>query len=139
MTCRPGRESLVISDTELYQRARNVLQPRKLSAHASAGGVASALVSSQGNVYVGVCIETDCQMGFCAEHNAIGSMVTHGESRIETIVAVDVAGRVLAPCGRCREFIYQMDPGNMRTRVLLGDDRILTVEALLPVHWAGKG
>ena len=124
------------SDAELYQRAKEATNPRTLSPFVIAGGVASALVSGRGNIHVGVCIETNCQMGFCAEHNAIGSMVTDGESRIQTIVAVDQAGRILAPCGRCREFIYQVHPANVDTRVLLGANRVVTLAELLPLHWA---
>ena len=126
----------MIEDDELYQRAKAALNPRKLSALADAGGVASALVTEQGNVYVGVCIDTSSSMGFCAEHNAVGSMITNGESKIVTIVAVNWDGRILPPCGRCREFIYQMDPANAKTRVLLSDERVSTVEQLLPDHWA---
>ena len=126
----------MIEDIELYQRAKNTLNPRKLSSLADAGGVASALVTEQGNVYVGVCIDTSSSMGFCAEHNAIGNMVTSGESKIVTIVAVNWEGRILPPCGRCREFIYQMNPANAETRVLLSGDRVSTIEQLLPDHWA---
>lgn len=129
----------MVSDAELLQRAKDAINPRKLSPFVDAGGVASALVSGLGDVYVGVCIETNCQMGFCAEHNAIGSMVTGGESRIRTIVAVDQAGRIVPPCGRCREFIYQMDVVNAHTRVLLSAGRVATIGDLLPEHWADQG
>lgn len=127
----------MISDADLYQRAKAALNPQRLSPHVAAGKVASALVTAQGNVYVGVCIETDCQMGFCAEHNAIGSMVTEGEHAIATIVAVGEDGDILAPCGRCREFIYQMHPDNAETRVLLSRGRVVKLCDLLPEHWAG--
>jgi cytidine deaminase len=126
----------VIEDDDLYERAKKALNPRKLSELAEAGGVASALVTEQGNVYVGVCIDTNCGMGFCAEHTAIGNMVTNGESRILTIVAVNWDGRILSPCGRCREFIFQVDSGNAKTRVLLNGGRESTIELLLPDHWA---
>ena len=125
----------MIKDDDLYRRAKEALNPRKLSPLAEAGGVASALVTDQGNVYVGVCIDTNCGMGFCAEHTAIGNMVTNGESRILTIVAVNWDGRILSPCGRCREFIYQVDISNASTRVLLNGDRESTIELLLPDHW----
>lgn len=126
----------MIADAQLYQQAKELLNPRRLSKLAEAGGVASALVTDQGNVYAGVCIDTSSGMGFCAEHNAIGQMVTHGESRIVSIVAVNWDGKILAPCGRCREFIYQMDAGNTKTRVLLDGFRVATLEQLLPEHWA---
>jgi cytidine deaminase len=128
----------MIKDAELYERARKILIPRKLSSLAEAGGVASALVTNEGNVYVGVCIDTSSSMGFCAEHNAIGNMVTNGESRILTIVAVNWDGRILSPCGRCREFIYQVDSANSKTRVLLNGDRVSTITQLLPDHWADE-
>ena len=41
-------------------------------------------------------------------------MITAGESRIDTIVAVDEDRRVLAPFGRCRELIVQVDPWHCR-------------------------
>ena len=52
-------------------------------------------------------------MGFCAEHAAVAAMVTAGETgRIVRVVAVGWDGRIMAPCGRCREFMRQMDPAN---------------------------
>ena len=128
----------MIDDYKLVQLAQKTLNPRKLSQYSDAGGVASALVTDKGNVYVGVCIDTNCSMGYCAEHNAIGTMVTNGESRIITIVAVDWEGRIISPCGRCREFIFQIDEGNSETRVLLKGDRAATIAQLLPEHWAEK-
>lgn len=126
----------MVDDTKLYQRAVEVLLPRRLSDLASAGGVAGALVTERGNVYVGVCIDTTSGMGFCAEHNAAGAMITAGESRIHTIVAVARDGTILPPCGRCREFIYQIDGGNRETRVLLPGGRVKLLHELLPEHWA---
>jgi cytidine deaminase len=126
----------MVSDAQLLQRATDTVNKRELSPLATAGAVASALVTPEGNVYVGVCIDTACSMGFCAEHNAIGTMITAGESAITTIVAVNRHGQVLPPCGRCREFIFQVDPTNARTRVLLGGGREVTLEQLLPEHWA---
>ena len=38
-------------------------------------------------------------MGFCAEHSAIAAMVTQGENRIVTIVAVHYAWRVFCAVG----------------------------------------
>ena len=119
--------------TELYQAALEVLQPRRISPDVEAGGVAAALVTDQGNVYRGVCIDTSCSMGFCAEHAAIAAMLTAGENRVEKIVAVHWDKHILPPCGRCREFLLQL--GNPETLVLVAENTAVPVKDLLPYAW----
>jgi len=107
------------------------------------GDVAATLVTAAGNRYSGVCIETGSGTGFCAEHAAIAAMVTAREYQITAIVAVwrdpDHGHlHVLPPCGRCREFIHQIDPANLDTEVVLGRDRTMRLRDLLPAHeWLG--
>lgn len=125
----------MISDQDLFELAKATTNKRVLSDSATAGSVASALVTANGNIFVGVCIDTACGMGFCAEHNAVGSMITEGESAITAIVAVNRHGDILPPCGRCREFICQVDDANRSTRVLLPNERTATIAELLPEHW----
>jgi len=122
----------MISDEELVRRATEVINPRKISPSVEVGGVGSALVTDKGNVYVGVCIDTGSSLGFCAEHNAVGNMITHGENKIVSIVAVDWDKKIIAPCGRCRELIYQVDVANTETRVLLNNGRAVRLKELLP-------
>ena len=75
-------------------------------------------------------------IGFCAEHSAIASMVTHGEQSISKIVAVLGDGRILPPCGRCREFMRQIDASNMdHTEVLLARDQVVKLRDLMPYPW----
>jgi len=121
---------------ELLAIARGALNPRRLSDLAEAGGVAAAVLSDSGAVYTGVCIDTACSMGFCAEHAAIAAMVTAGESRIMEIVAVGEDGVVIPPCGRCREFIAQVHPDNRDAQVMVAAGVIVTVSDLLPHYWA---
>lgn len=45
------------------------------------------------NVYVGVCIDTACTLGICAERNAIANMLMNGDSQIDKVVAVTSGGR----------------------------------------------
>jgi cytidine deaminase len=40
---------------------------------------AAAVLSSSGKIYTGVCIDTCCTLGICAERNAIFNMLTNGE------------------------------------------------------------
>lgn len=121
---------------ELTALAARTVHPRNLSESATAGSVACALVTDRGKVYTGVCIDTPCSMGFCAEHAAIAAMITAGESRIDKIVAVCEDGAVVAPCGRCREFMYQIDHGNLSARIRL-QQQTVTLEELLPHIWKG--
>ncbi len=120
---------------ELYQRARAVVNPRRLSDEAEPGGVGAALLTDQGHVYVGVCIDTACSMGFCAEHAAAAAMITAGESRVLKMVAVGWDGRVMPPCGRCREFISQLNDGNRDARVMVAQGTVVTLRELLPFDW----
>jgi cytidine deaminase len=121
---------------ELIEKAKSVIRIRKNGDYII-GDVGCALVTDKGNVYLGVCIDTMSSMGFCAEHNAIGSMVTAGESRINKVVAIaykDGEHYVLAPCGRCREFMYQIDRNNLDTEVVLAPEKSVRLEDLLPNH-----
>lgn len=119
---------------KLTKIAADTVNPRELSKGSFAGSVAAALVTDQGNVYRGVCIDTPCSMGFCAEHAAIAAMVTAGESRIEKIVAICGGTGIVAPCGRCREFMYQINHDNLNTEIRL-DSGITTLRELLPHIW----
>lgn len=124
-----------MSFDELYLRAKSALNPRRLSAVAEAGGVAAALLTGSGSVYVGVCVDTACSMGFCAEHAAAAAMITAGESHVVRMVAVGWAGRIMPPCGRCREFISQLDDRNLAAEVLVDHDVVVRLQDLLPYDW----
>ena len=118
---------------ELKDIAAATLSPRQVSEDIEVGGVAAALVTDQGNVYRGICIDTACSMGFCAEHAAIAAMLTAGEDKVTQIVAVNWDKSVLPPCGRCREFLLQL--GNPETQVLVAEDTAVPVKELLPYSW----
>jgi cytidine deaminase len=125
------------SNEELIQAARAVLNPHVVGDRLF-GDVGAVLVTATGNRYSGVCIDTGSGTGFCAEHSAIAAMVTAGEYHIAKIVAVwqDQQGvlYVLPPCGRCREFIRQIDGANIETEVILGRERSATLRRLLPFN-----
>lgn len=62
-------------------------------------------------------------------------MVTAGEHRVARMVAVDTAGRIVPPCGRCREFISQLHDQHLDVEVLVNDDTTVTLHQLLPFDW----
>ena len=125
----------MISFDELYQVAKAAVNPKRLSQWAESGGVAAAILTEEGHVYTGVCIDVACSMGFCAEHAAAAAMVTAGEHRIVKLVAVTENGTVIPPCGRCREFLCQLHDQNEQCEVLLGDGSVMTLSELLPKRW----
>lgn len=129
---RKGVENMTFD--MLIKKAEEVYNPRQTARKAWVGSVAAALLSESGNVYVGVCIDVSCGMGFCAEHSAIAAMVTAGESRILRIVAIGKNG-VLPPCGRCRELINQIHDDNMNTEIMVAKDKVVTLKGLLPFDY----
>ncbi len=94
----------------LYRAAKQVLKPRKISERMDAGGVAAAIESYSGTIYTGVCVDGACALDICAERNAIFQMITNGESEIRRVIAVNWSGKVIPPCGACRELMAQLMP-----------------------------
>lgn len=125
---------------KLYREARKVQNGRVISPFIEAGGVAAALLTKSGNIYVGVCIDTASTLGMCAERNAIANMITNGEHQIEKIVAVVEDGSVGAPCGACREYMMQLDKDSGNIEILMDYDRKRAVflKDLIP-EWWGHG
>lgn len=120
---------------KLIEIAKDSLNPVKHNEFCESGGVACALVTDKGNVYTGVCIDVSSGMGFCAEHAAIANMITNRETRIDKIVAIGWNHRVYPPCGRCREFISQINTENSSTEILVDDNKVVTLKELLPYDW----
>ncbi len=124
---------------KLYNAARKVQNARTISPFIEAGGVAAAILTKAGNIYVGVCIDTASTLGMCAERNAIANMITNGESQIEKLVAITPDGKVGSPCGACREYMMQLDKDSGEIEILVDYEMRKTVrlKELLP-DWWGK-
>lgn len=122
---------------ELYNAARKVQQGRTISPFIEAGGVAAAILTRAGNIYVGVCIDTASTLGMCAERNAMANMITHGESQIDKVVAIMPNGKAGSPCGACREFMMQLDKDSGDIEILLDleTEKTIRLKELLPDWW----
>lgn len=123
---------------DLYAAARAVLNPRKVSEMMEAGGVAAAIEAESGKIYVGVCVDTACTLGVCAERNAIFNMITNGESGLRRVLAINSKGKALPPCGACRELMTQLMPQDYRSVEVMLDyekERIVTLGELTPEWW----
>ena len=100
------------------------------------GYVGAAIESPSGNIYTGVNLALLCGIGFCAEHSAAAAMIQAGETRVKTMVAVTNDGKVLPPCGRCRELIYQLDKENLAAEVVIDEEgNTVLLRELLPEIW----
>lgn len=102
------------------------------------GAVGAALITKDGNLYTGICMEMVCGMGFCAETAALAEMIKNRETQIEMIVAAKHDGKIIPPCGRCREMLYQLDHRNLDTKIIIGEMEIKTLDELLPERWTDK-
>ena len=124
--------------SRLYDAAKAVLNPRKISEWMEAGGVAAAIEAESGRIYTGVCVDSACTLGVCAERNAIFNMITNGESRIKRVIAIGWDGKAMPPCGACRELMAQLMPKDYRgIEIMLNNEKneMTTLGALTPSWW----
>ena len=126
--------------TKLYDAAKAVLNPRQVSNYIDAGGVAAAIESASGKIYVGVCVDTACTLGICAERNAIFNMLTNGENAFRRVIAIGSKGKAMAPCGACRELLMQLSPENAELQILADCEtgKAISLKELVPDWWGEK-
>ncbi len=123
---------------EMYQKASAVQHGRNISDYVEAGGVAAAVLGASGRIYTGVCVDTCCTLGICAERNAIFHMLTEGEQTIRRVLAIMPDGHIGPPCGACRELMVQLMPHAYKDIEIMIDDnerRTVTLGELTPEWW----
>ena len=132
---------LTKKDEKLIERAKALVGEKKVS-----GGVVkevgSALLTKRGEIFTGVSLDLWCGIGFCAEHSAIATMISHSdETQIQAIVAVHYGKKeerlkIIPPCGRCREMMELIDERNREnTNVIVSENKKMKLKELLPVEW----
>ena len=99
--------------------------------------VSAIVVMKDGEEFSGVNVENANGTSICAERNAIHTMITNGESKIDKIVCIDDEGHAGSPCGACRELIMQLDADSMSIEILQNEEtyEIVTMEELMPNWW----
>ncbi len=122
----------------MYDAAKAVLNPRRISEYVTAGEVSAAVLSKSGKIYTGVCIDTCSTLGICAERNAIFNMITNGEQEIDKVLCIPpVEGRG-APCGACRELMVQLMPDTYKDIDIMIDYKnnvVMKLGELTPEWW----
>lgn len=120
---------------KLYKEAMNVINPHEVSSTMWVGSVASAVLTKKGNIYTGICVDTNGSLGMCAERNALSTMLTHGENEVEKVVSVYKDGKVIPSCGACREFMLHLGKDADNIEMLLDNDgKTIKLIDLLPEH-----
>lgn len=123
---------------KLIEEAKKIAIKRNLSDYASCGHVGCALLTTKGNIYTGISIDSKCNLGKCAEYAAIAEMLKNKESEISKIVAYSSKGIIYAPCGSCREMIRMVNENNLQTEVMVAQDRVVKLKDLLPERYTTK-
>lgn len=126
---------------KLLKEANKVLNPIEISKNMKAGMVSAAVLTKKGNIYTGVCIDTNCTLGICAERNALHTMITNGETEVDKIVCLMSNGKIGGvPCGACREFIMQLGPNSKNIEILINNKtyETKTMEELMPDWWGNN-
>ncbi|MHB2156250.1 cytidine deaminase [Calditrichota bacterium GD2] len=120
-------------DLELIETARVLIKKRFVEGRHH---IAAALRTKSGKVFSGVHVEVYVgRITICGEAVAIGAAATAGDTDIETIVAVDETGRIVSPCGMCREMIADYSPDAQV--IILKDKQPQTIKIaeLLPFQY----
>ena len=120
--------------SKLIKKASPLAKPKKHNEFCTTAYVGCALLTDKGNVYTGVSIDAACGIGFCAEHSAIAQMITNKETKIKAIVAINENKKIIPPCGRCRELMYQINNKNLNTYIIM-EKEILKLKNLLNHRW----
>lgn len=123
---------------ELIKIAAEKLQPYHSEDGRLHGDVAAAVLSKDGKVHVGICVDTS-GWGLCAERSALAAMITDGCYQIDKVVAVwrdDKTGKlhVLPPCCLCRNFMQDIDKANLEADIILGKEDVKKLKDLIPYH-----
>jgi cytidine deaminase len=93
-----------------------------------------AAVLAGGRIFTGVNVENaSYPLSMCAERNAVGAMVTAGETVLEALAIVADAASPPSPCGGCRQVIWELGPSALVIAESLAGERLAwAIEDLLP-------
>jgi cytidine deaminase len=120
---------MTTQDQALLAEARRIIKERfKQDWH----HVGAALRTRAGKTFAAVHLEAYVgRIAVCAEAIAIGMAAAEGDTEIETIVAVNRRGEVVAPCGMCRELISDYSP-EARVIIPCEGEMVVPIATLLP-------
>jgi cytidine deaminase len=70
--------------------------------------VGAAGVTSDGRVVAGCNVENvSYGLGICAEVSLVAQLISQGDRSLRAVTVTDASGKVLMPCGRCRQVLLE--------------------------------
>lgn len=107
---------------------------RDVSRHAyvpySQYAVGAAATADDGRLLVGCNVENAAYgVTLCAECSLVSALVTGGGGRLTAFTCVDGRGRVITPCGRCRQLLWEHGGPELLVETPQG---VTTMDQLLP-------
>lgn len=120
----------------IYQKLIRIARRARNNAYApySRFKVGSAVLTDRGKIYSGCNVE-NASYGLtnCAERTAIFKAVSDGQRKIKAIAIVLDAPDFGAPCGACRQVIYEFGPqADVIMATVKGKYKIAKISELLP-------
>ena len=92
--------------------------------------VGAAALTDDGRVVSGCNVENASYgLTLCAECGLVSALHMSGGGRLRAVVCVDGDGMLLAPCGRCRQLLYEAGGPSL---LVLRESGPVTMSSLLP-------
>lgn len=125
-TARPGTADI---DWDALRDAARSMTEQSYSPYSAVRVGAAALVDD-GRIVVGANVENASYgLSLCAECGLISDLARTGGGRLVAFAVVGGDGEYLAPCGRCRQLLFEF--GGAELLIDVGE-RITTLAELLP-------
>ncbi|MDD3394798.1 MAG: cytidine deaminase [Anaerotignum sp.] len=102
--------------------------------------VGAALLAKDGRVFLGCNVE-NASFGatICAERTAVTKAISEGVKEFEKIAIVASSGEYAAPCGICRQVLYEFMPdGEVILNSLNEGLKEMKLKELLPMGFRGE-
>jgi cytidine deaminase len=92
--------------------------------------VGAAALTEDGRIVSGCNVENASYgLTLCAECTMVGNLQLTGGGRLAAFCCVDAQGKVLMPCGRCRQLLYEFRAPGMLVMTTQGTR---TIDQILP-------
>lgn len=127
-----------MENKELIAMAKEVMQ--RAYAPYSRFQVGAALLAKDGRVFLGCNVE-NASFGatICAERTAVTKAVSEGVREFEKIAIVASSGEYAAPCGICRQVLYEFMPEGSVVLWSKNEGELETpLRSLLPMGFRGE-